>query len=196
MAASFKGTDLNYSSFWHSNLNYASFIDSNIKGIQLLGATLYNATFKNVNVKIAQIKSALSIQDVVLSNRTRIQDKDLINNGEHNCNISHINGWILRSGNVTTLKVGQYNDFCEFTLQSISTNATIYQRVNLSNKWNSTLWSYSYTVLRADMSTGLSMELRAINSTNHVVDYQALSELKYVTHANEISFIYRFYSKA
>lgn len=187
---------MNYSSFWHSNLNYASFIDSNIKGIQLLGATLYNATFKNVNVKTAQLKSALSIQDVVLSNRTRIQDKNLINNGEHNCNISHINGWTLRSGNVTTLKVGQYNDFCEFTLQSISTNATIYQRVNLSNKWNSTLWPYSYTVLRADMSTGLSMELRAINSTNHVVDYQALSELKYVTHASDISFIYRFYSKA
>ncbi|CAF4186450.1 unnamed protein product, partial [Rotaria magnacalcarata] len=63
---------------------------------------------------------------------------------------------------------------CQFTLQSLSSGANMYQRVNLSEKWNSSSWSYSQAILRANMSIGISMQLRGFDNNNQVLARQTL----------------------
>lgn len=191
MGASFLVTDLRNASFYYSNVKRASFDLGTLRGANFSKANLYEANFINSDITGEQLNSALSIQDALLRNRTRTKDKNLINNGGDNCNISRGDDWILQSGNVTVVESNHYGSYCGFVLQLDSSEAVLYQRVNLSNKWNSNDWPYSQVVLRANMSSGVSMELRAMNSNNQVRAREILSKFHHSRHViKSILYIY------
>ncbi|CAM4980245.1 unnamed protein product, partial [Rotaria socialis] len=115
------------------------------------------------------------IQDAIVPDGTSAHDENLIKDGQADCNISHISGWTLSNGNVTTVISNKSSSNCQFTLQSLSTGATMYQRVNLSDKWDSNFWTYSEAVLSGKMSTGVSIELKGIKKDNVVSSMEILS---------------------
>lgn len=179
MAGSFFSADLTGANFEHSNLKRTLFQFANLKGVNFSHANLYGAIFIATAITDKQLESALSIQDALLPNNTRARDENLINKGASNCHISHENGWILQNGNVIAVESNHSDSYCEFILQTVSTGASMHQRINLSNKWNSTIWPYSQVVLRASMSIGVSMELNGINNNNQILDRQTLSKFHY-----------------
>lgn len=163
-------------SFCHSNLNLASFNRANLENTDFSHANLHEATFANTFITDEQLKSALSIHDTLLSNGTRTYGKNLINDGKTSCNIYGGSGWILRNGNVTIVKPSHSSSYCEFSLQSVSTGATIYQRFDIAKYWNPILWPYAQAVLSANVSFGVSIELSGIKSNDQILKRRTLSK--------------------
>ncbi|CAF4149467.1 unnamed protein product [Rotaria magnacalcarata] len=172
--ARFDGANLNYSNFSHANIKRASFVRAHLTEVVFSRVNLYKVNFTGNNITDEQLHSALSIQDVLLQNETLARDTNLINNGQHDCTSSGINGWTLKRGNVSKVMFDKNSINCQFTLQSISAGATMYQRVILSGRWDSSSWSYSQAVLRANMSIGIAVELRAISSNDLVLARHSL----------------------
>ncbi|CAF4261060.1 unnamed protein product [Rotaria sp. Silwood2] len=107
------------------------------------------ADFTGTNITDGQLRSALSIHGARLPNGTLSHDTNLLNNSQADCNISLVDSWTLKTGNVTTMMSDKNNTNCQFTLQSLAIGATMLQRVNLLNKWDSKSWPYSQAVLSA-----------------------------------------------
>ena len=192
VASDFYYAALSDCDFWHSNLKDAIFQGANLNHLNFSRANLYKTDFTGTNITESELKDALSIQDAILPNRKLAHDINFINNGQADCNISHISGWTLTNGNVTPVISNKNSSNCQFTLQSLSTGATMYQRVSLSDKWDSNFWTYSEAVLSAKMSTGVSIELKGIKKNNAVSSMEILSKLQYATTEFHIPCISRF----
>ncbi|CAM4755809.1 unnamed protein product [Rotaria magnacalcarata] len=178
---------LSYCNFWHSNLKDAAFQRAALNQVNFSRANLYKTTFIGAYMIKSELNNTLSIQDAILTNGIRGHDENLISNGQADCNISHISGWTVSNGNITSVISNSSNSNCQFTLQSLSTGATMYQRVNLSDKWDSSFWPYSQAVLSAKMSVGISMELKGIKNDHSVSSKETLSKLQYATNEFHIS---------
>ncbi|CAF3499572.1 unnamed protein product, partial [Rotaria socialis] len=146
--------------------------------LDLSTAKLFNIDFRDaaVDTKLdVQLGRALSIHGAELPNGTRVHDINLINGGQLNCKHALIHGWTLRNVNVTVVMSNKSNNNCQFNIQPLSIEATMCKRINLLDKWDSRFWSYSQAEFNASMSTGVTMELRGINSNNRVVARQSLN---------------------
>ncbi|CAF4036623.1 unnamed protein product, partial [Rotaria magnacalcarata] len=176
----FSLTKFNYAvlsdcNFWHSNLKDAVFQAATLNQVNFSRANLHKTNFIGANMTKSELDNTLSIQDTVLPNGTHVHDENLINNGQADCNIFHISGWTVSNGNITSAISNSSNSNCQFILQSLSTGATMYQRVRLSDTWNSNLWTFSEAVLSAKMSVGVSMELKGIKNDHSVSSKETLS---------------------
>ncbi|CAF1549348.1 unnamed protein product [Rotaria magnacalcarata] len=187
VASRFDYGSLSYCNFWHSNLKDATFKQAKLNHFNFSRANLYKTDFTGTNISESELKDALSIQDAVLSNGTPVHDENLISNGQADCNISHISGWTVSNGNITSVISNSSNSNCQFTLQSLSTGAAMYQRVRLSDKWDSNLWAYSEAVLSAKMSVGVSMELKGLQKNKSVSSKETLSKFQCATSEFHIS---------
>ncbi|CAF3236743.1 unnamed protein product [Rotaria socialis] len=178
--ANFSSTKFNYAvlsdcNFGHSNLKDAVFQAATLNQVNFSRANLYQTTFISANMAKSELNNALSIQDTVLPNGNHAHDENLITNGQADCNISHISSWTVSNGNISSVISNSSNSNCQFTLQSLSTGATMYQRVRLSDKWNSNLWTFSEAVLSAKMSTGVSIDLKGLHKNKSVSSKETLS---------------------
>ncbi|CAF4543264.1 unnamed protein product, partial [Rotaria socialis] len=82
-------------------------------------ANLYKSDFTSTNIMESELKDALSTEDAVISNGTIVHDENLINEGQTDYSISHINGWTLSNGNVTPVISNKSGSNCQVTLQSL-----------------------------------------------------------------------------
>jgi uncharacterized protein YjbI with pentapeptide repeats len=181
IAADFTYANLSNSTFINSNIKRAIFTGADLSNVDFHGANLHKADFTDTNISDNQLHSALSIQDAILPNRTRSQDKNLISNGQADCNIPLVDSWQLERGDVTIEMSEKNNANCQFTLKSLATEAMMLQRVNLSEKWDSSSWPYSQAILTAQMSMGVSIQLKGINTNGVVSSQQTLSEFRYIS---------------
>ncbi|CAF3478082.1 unnamed protein product [Rotaria socialis] len=108
-------------------------------------------------------------------NRTVLHDKNLINNGHADCIMPLNKSWTLKTGIISTAILTDRSTDCRFVFQSRRTGAIMFQRIDLSNKWNSAAWSYSQAVLSAEMSTGVQIELRGIDVNGSVIAHDVLN---------------------
>ncbi|CAF3853980.1 unnamed protein product [Rotaria magnacalcarata] len=175
VAALFNNLYFAPSNFSYSNIKRASFANSALIQADFSDANLYKVDFNGAVMRDIQLESAVSIQDAVLPNGVSVHDENLIKNGQPDCNTSLMISWTLRNMNVTAIMSNKGERKCQFTLQSLSSGANMYQRVNLSEKWNSSSWSYSQAILRANMSIGISMQLRGFDNNNQVLARQTLN---------------------
>jgi hypothetical protein len=181
IAADFTYANLSNSTFINSNVKRAIFRGADLTNVDFRGANLHKADFTDTNISDNQLHSALSIQDTVLPNGTRSQDKNLINNGQANCNISLVDSWELVRGNITIQMSEKNNTNCQFTLKSFPTGAIMLQRVNLSERWDLSSWPYSQAILSARMSMAVSIQLKGINTYGVVSGRETLSEFRCVS---------------
>ncbi|CAF4615247.1 unnamed protein product [Rotaria socialis] len=178
VASRFDDASLSDCNFWRSNLKHAVFYEATFNQVNFSRANLYKANFTGTTIAKSELKDALSIQDATLSYETIVHDENLINDGQADCNISLITGWTLNCGSVMKVMSDKSNSNCQFTLQSLSTGAAMYQRINLSDKWDSSSWPYSQAVLTAEMSVGVSVELKGIKNNHSVFSEEILNSTK------------------
>ncbi|CAF3502140.1 unnamed protein product [Rotaria socialis] len=174
VASIFNHASLSDCDFRHSNLKHAVFYKANLNQVNFSRANLYKTNFTGANMTKSELNNTLSIHDAILPNETSAHDENLIKDGQADCNISHISGWTLSNGNITTAISNKSSSNFQFTLQSLSTGANMYQRVSLSDKWDSNFWTDSEAVLSAKMSTGVSIELKGIKKNNAVSSMETL----------------------
>ncbi|CAF4046218.1 unnamed protein product [Rotaria magnacalcarata] len=133
---------------------------------RLRHANLYKTNFLNAGIQNSNLQDAISIQDAIISNETGARDNNLISNGHADCNSSHVNGWTVKSGNISATTFHENTrDGCRFALHSDSDIATMVQNVNLF-MWDSKSWPISRVVLRARFGSGVSIKLRGIYNNN------------------------------
>jgi uncharacterized protein YjbI with pentapeptide repeats len=164
---------------------------ADLSNVSFLHANLYKADFSNANITDMQLDSALSIQNALLTDREPAQDKNLISNGQADCNIALVDNWILQTGNITTMISDKDVSKCHFVLQSYNMGATMLQRTGLPN-WDPNVWSYTQAVLSASMSIGVSIQLTGISSTRRIHAQQKLSKCQHTSTDFITSFVYRF----
>ncbi|CAF4220130.1 unnamed protein product [Rotaria socialis] len=169
--ANFFLATLSNSNFTGANAKRASFQGSDLPSVSFFGTNLYMSDFRSTKVTESQLQSALSIQDAILPNQTLADDPNLINNGQADCNVSLNESWTLTTGNITIARSNMTTRNCYFALTSYDTGATMSQRVDLLKKWDSKSWPKSQAVLRANMSIGVSIQLKGINSSGNILDH-------------------------
>lgn len=179
--ASFNWTNLTNANFWHSNLKRTIFLPrTNMIGANFSDANLCETVFIfPTTISKEQLESALSFRDAKGVYPKNARHKNFINSGNSNCNISQASGWMLKNSSVNAVQFNSTAGHCNFTLTSLSTEATIYQCINLSNKWDSSFWPYSQAVLKANLPSGVLMELKGIDGAEQVLAWKTLSRFHY-----------------
>lgn len=181
VAADFTYANLSNSSFINSDMKRAIFRDADLTNVSFHGANLHKTDFIGTNISDEQLHSALSIQDAMLPNGTRSHDTNLIMNGQADCHIPLADNWKSEKGDVNiemSEEKNNSNTNCQFTLKSTASEATMLQRVNLSNKWDSSSWPYSQAILSARMSKGVTIQLTGMNADGAVSGRQITSKFR------------------
>jgi uncharacterized protein YjbI with pentapeptide repeats len=163
--------------FSYANFKNSSFHGATLSNANFSLANLQNADFTNTNITDNQLQSAISIRNAKLLNGTLGQGRSLVKNGDANCNISLVDHWRVRNGNITVMSSKENRDECQFTLQSFATGAIMSQRITLVGIWDSSIWTNSNVELQGHMSSGVSMELNAKNNKGIILDKQIASKL-------------------
>lgn len=163
-----------------ANIKRASFVRVDLTNVNFYRANLYKVNFTNTNLTESQLQSALSIEDTLLPNGTFAHDKNFLSSSQTDCDTSVGSSWLLHTGNVSGRISDHDSDSCNFVLKTYSTGATLSQRVNVSNKWNFKSWPYSYAMLSAYMSFGVSIELRGISGIKGILSYHTLSKFDFI----------------
>ncbi|CAF0923507.1 unnamed protein product [Adineta steineri] len=159
---------LTHSIFMDANIKHTKFNVANLNNVTFSRANLYKVDFSGSDVADEQLQSAFSIHDSILSNKTHSRDMNLITNGDANCKTSLVDPWVLQTGNINTVLFNKSDTDCRFVLQSLTTGATMLQRVDLSSKWDFRSWPHSEAVLTASMSTGVCIQLKGNRRIKYV----------------------------
>lgn len=175
--------------FTGANLKGSSFYGSRLSSSNFYLASLEEADFTNTTITDSQLQSALSIRNAKLPNGTLGQSRNLIKNGDANCNISLVSHWKVQNGNIVVMPSKKDRGECQFTLQSIATVAIMSQRIDLVGIWNSSFWRKSSVELQAHMSSSASIELSGKNSNGIVVNKRTASNLS-VSYINDIFLVF------
>jgi uncharacterized protein YjbI with pentapeptide repeats len=168
--------------FTGANLKSSSFHGAVLNDTNFSLANLQNADFTNTTISWSQFQSALSIRNAKLPNGTLGQGRNSVKNGDANCNISPIDHWKVKNGNITVMPSKENRGECQFTLQSIATRAIMSQQMDLVDIFDSSFWVNSNVELQANMSSGVSMELSGKNSNGTVLNKHITSQFKYSFH--------------
>jgi uncharacterized protein YjbI with pentapeptide repeats len=166
----FEKCELEKTDFSYANLKNSSFHSAMLTRANLFLANLENTDFTNSTITDDQLQSALSIRNAKLPNGTLGLGRNLVENGDANCNISLFNHWQVDIGNIAVVVFKNDRNQCRFSLQSVTTGAIMSQRITLVDIWDSSFWEYSDVELEAQMSNGMSIELIGKNNSDIVVD--------------------------
>jgi uncharacterized protein YjbI with pentapeptide repeats len=172
----FKKCDSGKTDFSYANLKNSSFHSATLTEANFFLANLENVDFTNSTITDNQLQSALSIRHAKLPNGTIGKGRNLVKNGDANCNISLVNHWQVEIGNIAMVVFKNDRNQCQFSLQSVATGATMSQRIFLVDIWDSSFWKYSNVELEAQMSNGMSIELIGKNNNDIVVDRRIASK--------------------
>ncbi len=188
MIVSFDRTHLSTSDFRHANVKDAQFRDSNLDMVNFTLANLQKTNFTKTQITERQLRSALSIRGAQLPDGTPGRDSNLINNGPVVCNSSSVGSWKLQTGKITR-KMSNVDSNCYFVLQSYDAGAVMLQRIDLSEVWDSHLWSYSQAVLYARTTNGVLIQLNGMSRRGKIIDQRRSSKFRYADNS-----IHIFYS--
>ncbi|CAF0973140.1 unnamed protein product [Adineta steineri] len=165
--ADFASVDLSNSTFVNADIQGASFIGSDLNNVNFSEANLYKVDLTNAKITEKQLQSAISIHEALLPNGTLAHDSNFLNNGQTGCNMSFGDNWILHKGNITTEISHIDPNNCYFFLRSYNNGAIMSRRVDLT-KSDLESWPHSQIVLSANMSIGVSIQLKVTNSTEDI----------------------------
>jgi len=188
MIVSFDSAHLSRSVFRHANVKDAQFLDSILDMVDFTRANLQKTNFTKTQITEIQLRSALSVRGARLPDGMPGRDSNLINNGPVVCDSSLVGGWELQAGKITR-KMSNVDSSCYFVLQSYDSGAVMLQRINLSEVWDSHLWSYSQAVLYARTTNGVLIQLNGMSRRGKIIDQRQSSKFRYADNS-----IHIFYS--
>ena len=171
----FSYANLAESIFWNANLKGAVFKNADLTKVNFTGANLRNADFTNTTITNKQLQSARSIRNAKLPNGTLGRARNLIKNGDANCNTTSLHPWHVQNGSIALVTSKKNSSDCQFVLQSNLIGATMSQRINLTNVWDSTLWTDSDVELHLYNSSGVSIELNGHDKDGTIIQKKSSS---------------------
>ena len=133
-------------------------------------ANLQDTDLTNTTITDSQLQSALSIRNAKLPNGTLGLGRNLVRNGDADCNISLIDHWRIHNGSIAVTSSTKDQNQCQFSLQSAANGATMSQRINLVDIWDSSFWENSSVELHAQISGNVSLELISESSHGKLVN--------------------------
>jgi uncharacterized protein YjbI with pentapeptide repeats len=151
--------------FTYANLKNSSFYGAMLSKANFYHANLENADFTNSTITDEQLRSAASIRNAKLPNGTLGQARNLIKNGNANCNTPLADHWQIENGNIAVVISKTDPSQCQFSVQSVSIGASMSQQIDLVGIWDATVWRNSSVELQAQISRGVSIELIGKNIT-------------------------------
>ena len=172
--ADFSYTNLTTTTFRNANLKNVSFQHAHLAEVNFSRANLWNADFTNTTITERQLQSALSIRNAKLPNGTLGRVRNLIKNGDANCNIPVVDLWHVQNGKITVIPSKKNANDCQFVLNSYEIGAMMWQRINLVKIWDADVWPDSNVELHFHRSSEVSIELHALNN-NGTILHQAFS---------------------
>jgi uncharacterized protein YjbI with pentapeptide repeats len=161
--ADFSYAHMSALAFSHANIKGVSFTNTDLREANFLLVNLQKADLTNTTITNNQLQSALTIRDAKLPNGTLGRGRNLIKNGDANCNISLADHWQIKNGNIVVVPSKEDRSKCQFSLQSVATEATMCQQIDLVSIWNSSFWIFSNVELHVHMSSGVLIELSGRN---------------------------------
>ena len=167
----------NGADFSYANLKNSSFRDTVLSGSNFTLANLQKVDFTNTTIDDSQLQSALSIRDAILPNGTLGRGQNLVRNGDANCNDTLTKEWEVQNGSIAVVISKENRNECQFSLQSLATEGTMSQQIVLAEFWDSSIWDKSAVELKANMSSGASIEMSGQNNNRTVLDKVIASEL-------------------
>lgn len=170
---------ISFSNFSYTNLKHAEFRGAKLTNISLFDANLYKAIFTGAHLTHSQLQTALTVQDATLPNGTLGVDLNIINNKQVKCHLSQLSAWIVQTGNVTRSLCSNSSRHCQFTLQTLTTGASMAQRISLAHYRSLRLWPRSQVVLRTNMSNDMTIEWKQIGSMGQILLEQKLGNLQH-----------------
>jgi hypothetical protein len=105
-------------------------------------------------------------------------EHNLVKNGDADCNITLVKDWQVENGSIAVVASKEDPSDCQFSLQSLVTEATMSQRIVQAQFWNSFICTNSIVKLQANMSSGVSIELSGINSARTILNKIVASKLR------------------
>jgi uncharacterized protein YjbI with pentapeptide repeats len=171
----FSYANLSGSVFWNANLENVSFQNADLAYVNFSGANLWNADFTNTTITDSQLQSALSIRNAKLPNGTLGRARNLIKNGDANCNIKSLYPWHVQNGSIMVVASKKNLNDCQFVLQSNVIGATMSQRIHLGDIWDSTLWTTSNVELHLNNSSGISTNIYGLSNNGTVIQKKLYS---------------------
>jgi uncharacterized protein YjbI with pentapeptide repeats len=189
----FEKCELGKTDFSYANLKNSSFHSATLIEANFFLTNLENTDFTDSTITDDQLQSALSIRNAKLPNGTIGKGRNLVKNGDANCNISLGNHWQVEIGNIAVVVFRNDRNQCRFSLQSVATGAIMSQRIALVDIWDSSFWTFSNVELGAQISNGVSIELIGKKSNDIVVDRRIASKCCILLIDDMFIFISRFY---
>jgi hypothetical protein len=84
----------------------------------------------------------------------------------------------VQNGSIAVVVSKENRNNCQFVLQSNGIGATMWQRINLVNVWDSTLWTNSDIELHLYNSSGVSTELNGLSKNGTVIQKKLYSKVE------------------
>lgn len=167
--ADFSYSNLSGSVFVNANLKDASFRNADLSQVDFSGANLQNVDLMDTTISDSQLQSARSIQNAMLPNGTLGRDRNLIENGNAQCDIANIAPWFIQNGHILIMIFKEDRKNCRFVLHPNSTNAMMSQRISLTDVWDGNYWTNSSVELEFRRSSGISLELYGRHSNGTIL---------------------------
>ena len=163
--------------FFNANLKNATFNGAILSYVDFSRANLAQADLFNTRLRDSQLQSALSIRGARLPNGSLGRDPNLLRNGHADCNMSVHTNWQVREGDVATIQSPTGQNGCHFVSQPSNIEASMWQRINLTNLWDSNLWDKSRALLFARLGNGVSIQISGESANGTVLGQARLSEI-------------------
>ncbi len=176
--ANFSYANLLMSEFMDANLKNASFYNANLTQVNFTLANLWNADLTNTMITDDQLHSALSIRNAKLPNGTLGRARNLIRNANVNCKTQLVDHWHVPNNNIMVKASKENSNDCQFILNSNINEATMWQRIDLLDVWDPTVWAYSIVELHFSRSSGISFELNGLDSNGTVLRKEISSKFQ------------------
>ena len=148
-----------------------------MRGADFNRANLAGADFYKAEITDSQLQSAVSIQNARLPNGSLAHDPNLLANGYADCDTPVQNSWQVLEGVVVTIKSETDQSGCYFVSRSANTKAIMTQYINLTDIWDSSVWTESKAVLQGWVTVGVSIQMNAKGDNDTVLGHALLSEM-------------------
>lgn len=166
--AHFLHTELSNVNFEHANLKYSVFEKSMLENINFNQANLFSSVFKNTSVLLmSETNQELSVHLVELNNGTIIKDRNLLVNGDADCNSSYPMHWTILKGIVNVGALNSFSNNCYFIVRNNESIASIKQTLDISG-WDRNRWPKSELLVTAVMSEGVKVLIKSNNTINYL----------------------------
>ena len=194
MVAFFNNNNLNFVDFKFANAKYSHFWFNQWNNTDFYGANFQWADFSKSNISSTEFNTAISIHGARLPSNDIASDPNLIRDFPGSCHSSISNSWNYEMENNQSIILQKSGNFCSFALNMSLREAVLFQKISLLHIWNSTIWPFSFVLLRGKMGEHVSIQLIGVTINGTILSNVTMGRCQHWKKRIIISFSFCFFS--